>query len=73
MALHAIEPNGAMHVGERAVLHVFEGIGWTVTAAVGGAFPFHPFVALGYRVFAANRTFFAKFVFWKAHPDVKDF
>lgn len=68
-----IEPDGTQHRGSKGVLHVFHGLGWRVSATVAGMPPFGWVTEGCYRVFAANRRFFARFVFWPAHPDVKDF
>lgn len=72
-ALHVIEPDGTIHTGSHAVLQVYRGLGWRITAAVLWHPPMNWPVELGYRCFAGNRRFFARFVFWKPHPDVENY
>ena len=71
-ALHVIEPDGTVHTASKAVLHVYEHLGWRVSTAVLGTPPLSWGVEGAYRVFANNRRFFARWIFWEAHPDVED-
>lgn len=62
-AIHVVRADGGVLRAGRACLFVLEQIGWRRTARLLGLPPFLWAVELGYRIVAANRPFFARFLF----------
>lgn len=61
-SMHVVLPNGEMYVGDRAVVHVYEQLGYGAVALfrlppLSWATPWM------YKTFANNRRFFSRFVF----------
>ena len=64
-AIHVIRADGGVLRAGRASLFVLEQIGWRRTARLLALPPFVWAVELGYRIVAANRPFFSRFLFTK--------
>lgn len=63
-ALQIVTSDGRQYSGGRAVLFALETIGWRPRLArIGRRRPLIWLVELGYRIVAANRPFFSRFVF----------
>jgi hypothetical protein len=62
-AIHVIKPDGEILRAGRAVLFIYEELGYRRLARVGAAPPFVWAVELGYGIVARNRRFFSRFLF----------
>ena len=62
-AVHVITDRGEILSAGRAVLFVFEQLGYRRTARVLRVAPLVWSVELGYRIVANNRSFFSRFLF----------
>ncbi len=62
-AVHVVTADGGVLRGGRACLFVLEQLGWGWKARLLTLPPFFWAVELGYRLVAANRTFFSHFLF----------
>lgn len=62
-AVHVITTEGRILKAGRASLYILERIGWGWFARLLTFPPFIWFVELGYRIVAANRPFFGRFLF----------
>lgn len=65
-AVHVIRPNGDTIRAGRAVVYIFEGLGWWWMAPLRLP-PLSWAMELGYRLMANNRPFFARFMFRVDH------
>lgn len=69
-AVQVVAPDGSRLAAGRAALFVLEAVGWHPRLArLGRRPPFVWGVELGYRVVAAHRPFFARFLFRSADPN----
>ncbi len=64
-AVHVVTMEGEILRAGRASLFLLEQIGWRIPARILALPPFIWAVELGYRIVAANRPFFARFLFKK--------
>jgi predicted DCC family thiol-disulfide oxidoreductase YuxK len=64
-AVHIITTDGTILRAGRAVLFILENIGWGFVARLLALPPFIWFMEIGYAILAANRPFFANFLFTK--------
>ena len=64
-AVHVVTADGKVLRAGRACLFILERIGWGWQARVLRLPPFIWAIELGYRIVAANRPFFARFLFTK--------
>ena len=64
-AVHVVAADGTVLRAGRACLFILERIGWGGWARVLRLPPFLWVIELGYRIVAANRPFFARFLFTK--------
>ena len=64
-AVHVVTADGKVLRAGRACLFILERIGWSWRARVLRLPPFIWCIELGYRIVAANRPFFARFLFTK--------
>ena len=62
-AVHVIRADGRVLAGGRAWIFVLHRLGWRRTARVLARWPLRSLVELGYRVVAANRPLFGRFLF----------
>ncbi len=64
-AMHVVKSNGEILRAGRAMLFVLNGINWTngFLPAFLSLPPMIWFVEIGYKLIAANRTFFSRFIF----------
>jgi hypothetical protein len=62
-AIHVVRADGRVLRAGRACLHIFDRIGYRLTARVCGLPPLVWAVELGYWIVASNRSFFARFLF----------
>lgn len=62
-ALHVVRADGTVLRAGRACLFILEGLGWGWVARCLALPPFVWAVELGYRMVAANRSFFSRFLF----------
>jgi len=62
-AVHVVKADGTVLRAGRASLYVLEHLGWGRIARVLAHPPFIWIIELGYRIVAANRPFFARFLF----------
>jgi predicted DCC family thiol-disulfide oxidoreductase YuxK len=62
-AFHVIRPDGTILRAGRASLYVLERLGWGWVARLLALPPFVWAVEVGYRIVAANRGFFSRFLF----------
>jgi predicted DCC family thiol-disulfide oxidoreductase YuxK len=62
-AIHVVTTDGHILRAGRAALFILERIGWGWAARLLRLPPFLWFVEIGYRIVAANRPFFARFLF----------
>jgi hypothetical protein len=68
-AIHVVRADGGVLRAGRACLFVLEQIGGGPAARLLGLPPFVWAVELGYRIVAANRPFFARFLFTKEYEE----
>jgi len=62
-AVHVLRADGRVLVGGRACVFVLHRLGWRRTARVLACWPLVSLVELGYRVVAAKRPLFGRFLF----------
>jgi predicted DCC family thiol-disulfide oxidoreductase YuxK len=62
-AIHVVKRDGTILRAGRATLFILEKLGWGWAARLLALPPFLWIVELGYRIFARNRPFFARFLF----------
>ncbi len=64
-AIHVVEADGTEHQAGRACLFILDGLGWHRGARIFAAPPWIWLVELSYRIVAANRPFFSRFLIRK--------
>lgn len=62
-ALHVLTADGEILQGERALIFVYDQLGWSVATAPFKVPPLSWAAAAGYRMVARNRSLFARFLF----------
>ncbi len=62
-AIHVVEANRTAHRAGRACLFILDGLGWHRVARFLAVPPFIWLVELSYRIVAANRPLFSRYLF----------
>ncbi len=64
-AIHVVEADGTVHRAGRACLFILDDLGWHRVARIFAGPPLIWLVELSYRIVAANRPFFSRFLIRK--------